>query len=180
MASKLRTLEPTEAMLPTLQPTFRSAPLKPLLVSLCAVIASVTVVASNVFLRWPASELSATIQRVPINAQQILHQCAMLRATPGPPEDFLDRESCDRFENGTKPTLIRNAAIWTGARNGTETVFGDVLLDKGIVKGIGYIPLHLYSQIEELQVVDAKGGWITPGLGTHIIPGTSPLAQRHD
>ncbi|OCH94314.1 hypothetical protein OBBRIDRAFT_823596 [Obba rivulosa] len=164
MASKVRTLEPTEAMQPVLQPTSRSSPLKPLLVSLCAVVASVTVVASTAFLHWPAGEPSVRIQHVPISSQQILSQCAALRAKPEPPEDFLARESSDRFQNGTKPTLIRNAAIWTGARNGTETVFGDVLLDKGIVKGIGYIPVHLYATVEELQIVDAKGGWVTPGL----------------
>ncbi|EMD40502.1 hypothetical protein CERSUDRAFT_121244 [Gelatoporia subvermispora B] len=189
MASKVRPLEPTEAMLPTLQPTFRSVPLKPLLVSLCAVVASVTVVASNVFLRWPTAEPTANIQRAPINAQQILNQCTSLRATPGPPEDFLAREASDRFQNGTKPTLIRNAAIWTGARNGTETVFGDVLLDKGIVKGIGYIPVHLCAEAEELQVVDAKGGWVTPGLvdihshvGIFSVPfaeTTSEINSRH-
>ncbi|KAJ7833912.1 hypothetical protein B0H13DRAFT_2370146 [Mycena leptocephala] len=44
------------------------------------------------------------------------------------------------FVEGTLPVLIRNAKILTGARNGTEVVFGDVLPDKGVVLGIGYIP----------------------------------------
>ncbi|KAJ7448178.1 hypothetical protein FB451DRAFT_1375446 [Mycena latifolia] len=49
----------------------------------------------------------------------------------------------DRFVEGTPPVLIQNAKILTGARNGTEIVFGDILLDKGLVLGVGYIPQPL-------------------------------------
>jgi cytosine/adenosine deaminase-related metal-dependent hydrolase len=72
----------------------------------------------------------------------------------------------DRFEPGTKATLIRNATIWTGALNGTEVIFGDLLLDGGIIKGIGKIPdSRITSVTGELTEVDANGTWLTPGLG---------------
>jgi len=100
-----------------------------------------------------------------LNAQHILGQCAALRATPGPPENFLARETSDRFEPGTKPTLIKNAKLWTGARNGSEIVYGDLYMDHGIVKAIGYIPRALYAK-DDVVVIDADGAWVTPGLGT--------------
>ncbi|KAJ7925627.1 hypothetical protein B0H13DRAFT_2266275 [Mycena leptocephala] len=68
----------------------------------------------------------------------------------------------DRFVEGTSPVLIRTAKILTGARNGTEVVFGDVLLDKGIILGVGYIPRALLRP--NLQVIDAEGKWISPGI----------------
>ena len=136
-----------------------------LLLALCTAVATATVLTCNTFL-----EHSATPQRthhVPLNAENILSQCAALRETPGPPANFLAREESDRFEPGTRPTLIKNARIWTGARNGTEIVYGDVFLDKGVVKGIGYIPDALHANRDTL-VVDAKGNWVTPGLGMHL------------
>ena len=59
--------------------------------------------------------------------------------------------------------------IWTGARNGTEIVYGDVLLDKGLVVAVGYIPPSLLevarqSSRSEIRVEDLGGAWVTPGL----------------
>ncbi|KAF7792819.1 hypothetical protein EIP86_003919 [Pleurotus ostreatoroseus] len=108
------------------------------------------------------------IQRVPLNANRILKQCAALKATPGPQSDTTFRRTrgvSDRFEAGTRSTLIKDARIWTGARNGTETVAGDVLLSGGVIKGIGYIPRRLLEDLTDLDTIDAKGGWVTPGLG---------------
>lgn len=112
---------------------------------------------------------------MPLNAQQILSKCASLNAIPGPPANFHDREVSDRFEPGTNPTLIRNATIWTGAANGTEIIKGDILLDGGIVQGIGEIPKDGLLADRRLQVVEANGAWLTPGLGQNL---TKPSAKN--
>lgn len=57
----------------------------------------------------------------------ILQRCSRLKQTPGVPPHFHQREQSDRFESGTKATLIKNAQIFTG----TEVVHGDILIDKG-------------------------------------------------
>ncbi len=105
----------------------------------------------------------------PLGASDILERCASLRNTPGLSSDLLFRDRSDRFEFGTRPTLIKNVTLWTGARNGTEIVYGDVYLDKGLVQGIGYIPEALYAN-KDTEVVDAHGGWVTPGLSTSQHP----------
>ncbi|EPT00762.1 hypothetical protein FOMPIDRAFT_1121854 [Fomitopsis schrenkii] len=146
-----------------------------LLLALCTAVATATVLTCNNFLEHSATPQHA--HHVPFNAEAILSQCASLRETPGPPANFLAREESDRFEPGTKPTLIKNARIWTGARNGTEIVYGDVFLDKGVVKGIGYIPEALYARRREVTVIDAKGSWVTPGLvdlHSHVGVSSSP------
>ncbi|KAJ7926491.1 hypothetical protein B0H13DRAFT_1084060 [Mycena leptocephala] len=73
-------------------------------------------------------------------------QCLTIRASLEPAPDFIASRTAhgwDRFVEGTSPVLILIAKILTGARNGTEIVFGDVLLDKGVILGIGYIPRAL-------------------------------------
>ena len=105
----------------------------------------------------------STSQRIPLDAQQILMRCAALRSSPGPPSNFLERSASDRFEEGTPATIIRNAAIWTGEKNGTEVIYGDLLLDKGIVKAIGQVPR---APVRDARTIDAKGAWVTPGLST--------------
>ncbi|KAH9921901.1 uncharacterized protein B0H18DRAFT_1086033 [Fomitopsis serialis] len=107
---------------------------------------------------------SRRIQRLPPNAQTILSQCAALHESPGPPTNFLTRETSDRFEPGTQPTLIRNATIWTGAWNGTEVIYGDVYLDKGIVRAVGHVPEKFYAGRSDVVRYDAEGAWVTPGL----------------
>jgi hypothetical protein len=97
--------------------------------------------------------------------QAILSRCALLRATPHPPESFHSREESERFESGTNATLIRNALIFTGRDNGTDVIHGDILLDKGIVKGIGKISGRVIDNTPNLTIVNANGAWVTPGLG---------------
>ena len=94
--------------------------------------------------------------------------CKSIRTPAGPPQSFCTatRTENDRFVPGTPPVLLRNATIWTGARNGTEVVYGDVLLDKGLVVAVGYIPPNLLESVgrPELTVLDVGGAWVTPGL----------------
>lgn len=97
--------------------------------------------------------------------QAAISKCAAIRATPGPSASFFSRDQSDRFEVGTNATLIRNCVIFTGKDNGTDIVRGDILLDKGIVKGLGKVSQRVIDNTPNLTVIDAKGGWVTPGLG---------------
>jgi hypothetical protein len=103
-------------------------------------------------------------QSIPLNAHEILKRCAALKARPGPPSNFLERSVSDRFEEGTPATIIRNAAIWTGEKNGTEIIHGDLLLDKGIIQAIGQVSR---TPIHDAHTIDARGAWVTPGLSTY-------------
>jgi hypothetical protein len=105
-----------------------------------------------------------TRNNLSIEAAAAVARCQALRATPGPAADFLKRTHSDRFAPGTKPVLVKNAKIWTGEKNGTEVVHADILLDKGIIKGIGQTArkiIHAYK--DDMVVVDAKNAWVTPG-----------------
>jgi hypothetical protein len=87
---------------------------------------------------------------------------------PKVPDGFHQRGESDRYEQGTRATLIKNATIWTGAENGTEVVRGDVLLERGVVRGVGSVPASMIASASamcNLTVVDANGAWVTPGLG---------------
>lgn len=105
---------------------------------------------------------------VPIHAERILSQCQSLTATPAPPVGFARRTHLDRFVPGTPPTLITNARIWTGGESGREEFKGDVLLDKGIIKGAGRIDHQLLREYREKELVeiDADGAWVTPGYAS--------------
>jgi len=128
-----------------------------------------------------SNNVRLTSQRLPLDAQQILMRCASLKARPGPPSNFLERSISDRFEEGTPPTIIRNAAIWTGEKNGTEIIHGDLLLDKGIIKAVGQVSR---TPVDNAHTIDAKGAWVTPGLSTHrqspaeVTVFTPPLLSR--
>ncbi|KAI0307234.1 hypothetical protein B0F90DRAFT_1686479 [Multifurca ochricompacta] len=112
---------------------------------------------------WNGSSGNAWLhsQNMPLDAQEILMRCAALKMRPGPPSNFLERTVSDRFEEGTPATLIRNATIWTGEKNGSEVIYGDILLDKGIVKAVGQVPRTF---LHDVRTVDAGGAWVTPGL----------------
>ncbi|OJT07643.1 hypothetical protein TRAPUB_1488, partial [Trametes pubescens] len=56
-----------------------------------------------------------------------------------------------------------NAAIWTGRDEGREVLKGDILLDQGLVKWIGHADKHLLDEYQDLNRVDARGRWVTPG-----------------
>ncbi len=142
---------------------------RPILLAVCAVATTFTIFSTNLVFT-SGRDTPARIQRVPINAQEILKQCASLKATVGPPPNFLARDQSDRYEEGTNSTLIKNANIWTGARSGTETVVGDVLLENGVIKGIGYVSRYRLANTENLTTIDAEGGWVTPGLGVYQHP----------
>jgi len=45
-------------------------------------------------------------QEVPIHVAKALDRCRSLTTVPGPPSDFYSRSTSDRFEPGTKPTVI--------------------------------------------------------------------------
>ncbi|KAJ7636950.1 carbohydrate esterase family 9 protein [Roridomyces roridus] len=114
------------------------------------------------------------LEPLPLNAAVILAQCNALHLTPGPPDDFSARKQSDRFVEGTPPTLIRNASIWTGAENGHQVIHGDILLDKGLIKEIGSVDVSTYRDV---VVVEAEGSWVSPGivdLHSHLGVSSSP------
>jgi hypothetical protein len=166
--------------LPMLPLTRRSANTvkRPLLLALCAVVATLSLHAYILYVTTISRDAPARVHRVPADARSILRQCAGLRAMPGPPEDFHARVHSDRFESGTRPTLIKNARVWTGAKNGTETLDGDVLLSGGVVKGVGNIPEALLRDLTGLVVVDADGAWVTPGLGAFQLSPRLPASAH--
>ncbi|KAJ7510406.1 hypothetical protein B0H11DRAFT_1900726 [Mycena galericulata] len=54
---------------------------------------------------------------------------------------------------------------WTGRENGTEIFHGDVLIDRGLIKGVGHFGNALLKTYgSELVVIDAKNAWVTPGI----------------
>ncbi|KAJ3829135.1 hypothetical protein F5880DRAFT_1607895 [Lentinula raphanica] len=109
------------------------------------------------------------------HSSALLKRCQSLKQSPGPPVNFHRRRASDRFEPGTKPTLIKNATIWTGLNNGTQILRGDILLDKGIIMGVGHFGTASYGN--ELVVIDAGGRWVSPGivdLHSHLGDDPSP------
>ncbi|KAJ6572062.1 carbohydrate esterase family 9 protein [Mycena capillaripes] len=125
---------------------------------------------SLTYLLWPKSHS----ETLPINSEGIIAQCSALHLTPGPPDDFHSRTQSDRFEKGTKPTLIRNATIWTGLDGGNAVIHGDILIDKGLIKKVGTVDLRSYANVE---VLDAAGNWVSPGivdLHSHLGVDSSP------
>jgi len=142
-------------------------------------------VAHTVYISLGNPSSISTIARA--DRAAVLSKCANIHTPAGPPPSFNTamrlREGSDRWVPGTPPTLLRNAKIWTGARNGTEVVYGDVLLDKGLIVAVGYIPPNLLATAKargggEVNVLDVAGKWITPGLvdlhshiGVHSLPG---------
>ncbi|KAJ3769241.1 hypothetical protein FB446DRAFT_227416 [Lentinula raphanica] len=123
--------------------------------------------------------------KIPINAQQILQKCANLNVIPGPPPDFYSRTESDRYVPKTRPTLIKNATIWTGNVDGLEVVLGDLLLDRGIIQAVGQVPVNVLNAYElgGLDVVDANGSWVSPGivdLHSHLGDYSSPKLKGSD
>ncbi|KAJ7253708.1 carbohydrate esterase family 9 protein [Mycena haematopus] len=126
-----------------------------------------------IYLLWP----NAPTETLPINSAVIIAQCRALHLTPGPPDDFRSRTQSDRFEGGTKPTLIRNATIWTGLDDGNEVIQGDILIDKGLIKKVGSVDKSTLRSYTDIIVLDAAGSWVSPGivdLHSHLGVGSSP------
>ncbi|KAF5371160.1 hypothetical protein D9758_004120 [Tetrapyrgos nigripes] len=179
--SLLRTMEkglPVRAPIPPERRSKRSS-------SLLRVVSLVSLVVVCVYTGL-ATRLSWSIRTsstIPINAAQILDKCANLDTLPGPPPDFYSRKESDRFEPGTKPVLIKRATIWTGERNGTEIVTGDVLLDKGMIKAFGHIKTSTILKHGHVEIIDAAGAWLTPGivdLHSHLGVDSSPELSGAD
>lgn len=101
--------------------------------------------------------------QLPLTAWEILQKCEGLHRPVVPPSDFLSRSASDRYVAGTPPTLIKNGTIWTGQVDGHEVIYGDLLFDKGIIKGVGEIEKSVIDSYSNLVVIDAKGAWVTPG-----------------
>ncbi|KDR69239.1 hypothetical protein GALMADRAFT_128703 [Galerina marginata CBS 339.88] len=120
---------------------------------------------------WPSFHSKPKIQ---VHRASLLTKCREIHTPAGPPPSFSTagrvKGGSDRWVPGTPSTLLRNAKIWTGARNGTEVVYGDVLLDRGVIVAVGYIPPNLVERTKRnnggqgVKVVDAGGKWVTPGL----------------
>ncbi|KAJ3568393.1 hypothetical protein NP233_g5742 [Leucocoprinus birnbaumii] len=115
--------------------------------------------------------------QAPPHIQVAINQCLALQQKPGPLPGFWSRSRSDRYEPGTKPVLIKRGKIWTGKDNGTQVIHGDILMEEGIIKSIGklgWMDLDAYGG--DLQIIDAKGSWITPGLvDVHSHLGDFPL-----
>ena len=97
-------------------------------------------------------------------ASAALAQCRALHTKPGPAADFRKRAQSDRYVAGTNAYLLKNARIWTGEKNGTEVIHEDILLDKGLIKGIAQTAHNLYWMYkDDIVTVDVKNAWVTPG-----------------
>ncbi|KAJ7220042.1 carbohydrate esterase family 9 protein [Mycena pura] len=115
------------------------------------------------YIYYPTREHSKYPQ--PLARASIVSRCRALTLEPAPPENFFNRTASDRFVPGTRPHLIQNAKLWTGRANGTEIFSGDVLIDKGLIKGVGHFGSALLEAYgSELVVLDAKNAWVTPGI----------------
>jgi hypothetical protein len=114
-------------------------------------------------LYYLTSQWGNTSSTVPINAAEIVQKCQRLEQEPGPPKDFHLRTQSDRFEAGTRATLLRNASIWTGRASGYEVIRGDVLLDKGLIKAVGHVKQSILDAYSDLVTVNVAGAWVTPG-----------------
>ncbi|RPD56488.1 composite domain of metallo-dependent hydrolase [Lentinus tigrinus ALCF2SS1-7] len=149
----------TETVDPPLQRlVLRSRGFRPLL-SIVLLLAAFQ--ACYVIYSYPANQGNTGI-RVPLHAEDILEKCRLLEVPPGPPPEFLARQRSDRFVPGTRPTLIKNATIWTGGREGFEVVHGDILLDGGLIRKVGSLDMDLESL--SATHIDAQGKWVTPGI----------------
>jgi hypothetical protein len=104
-------------------------------------------------------------QSVSPHVSLAISRCQQLQLKIGPPPGFHKRTRSDRYADGTKPILLKRARIWTGGKNGTEVIHGDILVDKGLIKAIGHVPRSNLKGLEDgVVVVDAKNAWVTPGL----------------
>jgi hypothetical protein len=149
----------------------RSCP-KPLLV-----LVLLSIVFSPLFLLFgsfsvPDAYVSSwqNLDKVPFDAAEIIDKCNALHVLPAPPSDFYQRSHSDRFQDGTPPTLLRNASIWTGRVSGNEVVEGDLLIDKGLIIAIGFIDDTTLAKYKDLVVIETEGAWITPG---YVVPNLS-------
>lgn len=115
---------------------------------------------------WSASRYTFVAKdpvRLPLHAEETLQKCSMLHVQPGPPPDFARRTQSDRFVDGTRATLLRNASVWTGDALRYEIHGADILLDKGIIKFVGHASEDIFAKYGDFLTVDVGGSWVTPG-----------------
>lgn len=96
-----------------------------------------------------------------------LARCRALDIPSGPPKDFRSRTISDRFVDGTKAVLIRNATVWTGAENGHEVLHEtDIWIEGGLIKKIYPTSSNEGSRTtsDNFTTIDAAGRWLTPGI----------------
>ncbi|PBK90230.1 carbohydrate esterase family 9 protein [Armillaria gallica] len=106
-----------------------------------------------------------TLATIPLRAEDIRQKCQNIHVLPGPQQEFASRTESDRHVQSTRPTLLKNATIWTGRVSGFEVVRGDLLMDKGIVKKVGAIDVEVLDGFcAELVVHDVGGAWVSPGI----------------
>ncbi|KAF5393438.1 hypothetical protein D9757_000630 [Collybiopsis confluens] len=119
---------------------------------------------------------SQSLHPSPKNAAELRNRCSALKQAPGPSPHFHRRKQSDRFQPGTRPTLIKNGKIWTGLRNGTDVLEGDILLDNGLIMGVG--KFGTFSSVgDRLDIIDAEGRWVSPSLvdiHSHLGDASSP------
>ncbi|KAF8207137.1 carbohydrate esterase family 9 protein [Mycena galopus ATCC 62051] len=128
---------------------------------------------------WPSATVHSPAQVAAIA------RCRALEMLPGPPDDFHDRSESDRFVPQSRPHLVQNAKMWTGRNNGTEIFAGDILIDRGLIKGVGHFgsAALLKEYGSELVVIDANNAWVTPGIvdiHSHMGNGPSPALDGAD
>ena len=70
---------------------------------LLSAICTLALLHHNQFLR--------TQQEIPVHIAEVLDRCHSLTTVPGPPSDFYTRSVSDRFEPGTKQTVITLAFV---------------------------------------------------------------------
>ena len=107
----------------------------------------------------------------------------------GPPPNFAARDQSDRYVPGTRPTLITNATIWTGASGGKQVVRGgEIYIDKGIVKYVGERVPESFVNSRDHHVLRINAGllWVTPAindlhshLGVDSVPELSGSADTN-
>jgi len=140
---------------------------------LYTLIVAVSVLCFSTRVGWLGSRLDSEELARRAN---ILNQCRYIKMPAGPPANFHARSESDRFSPDAKPTLIRNATIWTSGRNGTEVIQGDLLLLKGLIRGVGSVAPSLVRDLD-IEVLDANGAWVTPGIvdiHSHLGVGSAP------
>lgn len=79
-----------------------------LIFSILVVVVYLTVVNTRLL------AIGAHQQTIPFHAAETLQKCHSIHQKAGPPLNFHSRTQSDRFVSGTRPTLLRNASIWTG------------------------------------------------------------------
>lgn len=149
-----------------------------------------------VYAQWrqiPTSPIGDS-QGVSVNGLSIsklqadLAVCSKLRTKPSDPIGP-GRERNARYIDGHKPTLIRNATIWTGepvegtspeaarAGEGWEWINADVFLEYGLIKEVGQ-DIALANLPKDTIAWDAKGRQLTAGvIDMHSHSGVDSLPE---